>query len=112
MAEALFSLEIISIDLVSSQHLSTGDGIASTLKAQVQVRVRPDAAHIKLAVDQLLRKSQEEQKRLIQAVMEGHLRHIIGQVTCGELFRDTPRVGEQLITSATPDLEKVGMMAV
>ncbi|HKF39220.1 MAG TPA: hypothetical protein VKB35_20155 [Ktedonobacteraceae bacterium] len=50
-----------------SQHLSTRDGIASTLKARVQVKVRPDAEHIKLAVDQLLRKSQEGQKRLIQA---------------------------------------------
>lgn len=102
----------MSIDLVPSQHLSIRDGIAITLKAQVQVRVRPDAEHIKLAVEQLLSKSQEEQKRLIQAVMEGHLRHIIGQVTCGELFKDTPGVSEQLITSATPDLEKVGMTAV
>src|SRR5919198_5440054 len=75
------SLELMSFDVAPQQDLYTTQGVAVTVEAVAQIKVKSDPASIRTAAEQFLTKPQEEREGLIRLVMEGHLRGIVGQLT-------------------------------
>src|SRR5881275_3004361 len=75
------SLELMSFDVAPQQDLYTEQGVAVTVEAVAQIKVKSDPESIKTAAEQFLSKRPEQREGLIRLVMEGHLRGIIGQLT-------------------------------
>jgi len=65
------SLELMSFD-VAPQQTSTHQGVAVTVEAVAQIKVKSDDVSIRTAAEQFLSKSEEERQGLIRLVMEGH----------------------------------------
>src|SRR4030088_2956342 len=75
------SLELMSFDVAPQQDLYTKQGVAVTVEAVAQIKVRSDRESILTAAEQFLTKAPQQREGLIRLVMEGHLRGVIGQVT-------------------------------
>ena len=68
------SLELMSFDVAPQQDLYTMQGVAVTVEAVAQIKVKSDPESIQTAAEQFLTKTDQNREALIRLVMEGHLR--------------------------------------
>src|SRR5215210_2861233 len=80
-------LELMSFDVAPKQDLYTKQGVAVTVEAVAQIKVKSDQESILTGAEQFLSKSAQQREGLIRLVMEGHLRGIIGQLTVEEIVK-------------------------
>ncbi|MGD0546520.1 MAG: SPFH domain-containing protein [Terracidiphilus sp.] len=106
------SLELMSFDVAPKQDLYTKQGVAVTVEAVAQIKVRSDQASILTAAEQFLTKSPEERESLIRLVMEGHLRGIIGQLTVEQIVKEPEMVGERMRGTCAGDMTKMGLEVI
>jgi flotillin len=85
------SLELMSFDVAPQQDLYTKQGVAVTVEAVAQIKVRSDHESILTAAEQFLTKTPDQREGLIRLVMEGHLRGIIGQLTVEQIVKEPER---------------------
>jgi len=108
----VLSLELMSFDVAPSQDLYTSQGVAVTVEAVAQIKVRSDMQSIMTASEQFLSKTPAEREGLIRLVMEGHLRGIIGQLTVEQIVKEPEMVGERMRATCSDDLSKMGLEVV
>ena len=106
------SLELMSFDVAPTQDLYTSQGVAVTVEAVAQIKVRSDKERIMTAAEQFLSKSPQERDGLIRLVMEGHLRGIIGQLTVEQIVKEPEMVGERMRATCAEDLSKMGLSVI
>jgi flotillin len=106
------SLELMSFDVAPQQDLYTKQGVAVTVEAVAQIKVKSDAESILTASEQFLTKSDNERQGLIRLVMEGHLRGIIGQLTVEELVKQPEMVGDRMRSTCAADMNKMGLEVI
>src|SRR5262250_1939369 len=66
------SLELMSFDVAPQQDLYTKQGVAVTVEAVAQIKVKSDMQSIETASEQFLTKTMIAREGLIRLVMEGH----------------------------------------
>ncbi len=91
------SLELMSFDVAPQQDLYTKQGVAVTVEAVAQIKVKSDRESVLTAAEQFLTKSDQEREGLIRLVMEGHLRGIIGQLTVEEIVKQPEMVSDRML---------------
>jgi flotillin len=106
------SLELMSFDVAPKQDLYTGQGVAVTVEAVAQLKVKSDPESILTASEQFLTKTPPEREGLIRLVMEGHLRGIIGQLTVEEIVKQPEMVGGRMRSTCADDMNKMGLEVV
>jgi flotillin len=106
------SLELMSFDVAPPQELYTKQGVAVNVEAVTQIKVGSDPESIKTAAEQFVSKRQEERENLIRLVMEGHLRGIVGQLTVEDLVKDPENVSAKMLSTVTPDMDKMGLKVI
>jgi flotillin len=106
------SLELMSFDVAPKQDLYTKQGVAVTVEAVAQIKVKSDRESILTASEQFLTKSPEEREGLIRLVMEGHLRGIIGQLTVEEIVKQPEMVGDRMRSTCAEDMNKMGLEVI
>ena len=106
------SLELMSFDVAPKQDLYTRQGVAVTVEAVAQIKVKSDPESILTASEQFLTKSPDEREALIRLVMEGHLRGIIGQLTVEEIVKQPEMVGERMRSTCADDMTKMGLEVI
>ncbi len=106
------SLELMSFDVAPQQDLYTRQGVAVTVEAVAQIKVRSDPESIRTAAEQFLTKTEEERESLIRLVMEGHLRGIIGQLAVEEIVKEPEMVGDRMRNTCANDLSKMGLEVI
>jgi flotillin len=106
------SLELMSFDVAPQQDLYTKQGVAVTVEAVAQIKVRSDQASILTAAEQFLTKPQQQREALIRLVMEGHLRGIIGQLTVEQIVKEPEMVGERMRATCAEDMSKMGLEVI
>src|ERR1035437_394274 len=106
------SLELMSFDVAPKQDLYTRKGVAVTVEAVAQIKVKSDPESILTAAEQFLTKSPDEREGLIRLVMEGHLRGIIGQLTVEEIVKQPEMVGERMRSTCADDMTKMGLEVI
>src|ERR1700674_2754579 len=106
------SLELMSFDVAPMQDLYTKQGVAVTVEAVAQIKVKSDLESIQTAAEQFLTKSPEQRESLIRLVMEGHLRGIIGQLTVEQIVKEPEMVGERMRSTCADDMTKMGLEVV
>src|ERR1041385_8378810 len=106
------SLELMSFDVAPQQDLYTRQGVAVTVEAVAQIKVKSDPESILTAAEQFLTKPPQEREGLIRLVMEGHLRGIIGQLTVEEIVKQPEMVGERMRSTCAEDMNKMGLEVI
>ncbi len=106
------SLELMSFDVAPQQDLYTNQGVAVTVEAVAQIKIKSDPMSIRTAAEQLLTKAPEERDGLIRLVMEGHLRGIIGQLTVEAIVKEPEMVADRMRANVAEDLAKMGLEVV
>lgn len=106
------SLELMSFDVAPRQDLYTRQGVAVTVEAVAQIKVRSDNESILTAAEQFLTKAPAERDGLIRLVMEGHLRGIIGQLTVEQIVKEPEMVAERMRATCADDMSKMGLEVI
>src|SRR5437899_1511697 len=106
------SLQLMSFDVAPQQDLYTGQGVAVTVEAVAQIKVKSDPESIITASEQFLTKSDVQREGLIRLVMEGHLRGIIGQLTVEEIVKQPEMVGDRMRGTCAGDMDKMGLEVI
>ena len=103
---------LMSFDVAPQQDLYTEQGVAVTVEAVAQIKVKSDPESILTAAEQFLTKPPDQREGLIRLVMEGHLRGapVIGQRGAYSVVDGLGRIA--LIAAAVqPDRGVVGAAA-
>src|SRR6266850_2968779 len=108
----MLSLELMSFDVAPQQDLYTRQGVAVTVEAVAQIKVKSDVQSIQTAAEQLLTKADNEREGLIRLVMEGHLRGIIGQLTVEQIVKEPEMVAERMRATCAADMNKMGLEVI
>jgi flotillin len=106
------SLELMSFDVAPQQDLYTKQGVAVTVEAVAQIKVRSDQESILTAAEQFLTKTPAQREGLIRLVMEGHLRGIIGQLTVEQIVKEPEMVADRMRGTCADDMSKMGLEVV
>jgi len=106
------SLELMSFDVAPQQDLYTKQGVAVTVEAVAQIKVKSDQESILTAAEQFLTKTPDQRESLIRLVMEGHLRGIIGQLTVEEIVKQPEMVGDRMRSTCADDMNKMGLEVI
>src|SRR6202041_277744 len=106
------SLELMSFDVAPQQDLYTKQGVAVTVEAVAQIKVKSDKESILTAAEQFLTKTDQERESLIRLVMEGHLRGIIGQLTVEQIVKEPEMVGDRMRGTCADDMNKMGLEVI
>ena len=106
------SLELMSFDVAPQQDLYTNQGVAVTVEAVAQIKVKSDTESILTASEQFLTKTPQEREGLIRLVMEGHLRGIIGQLTVEQIVKQPEMVSERMRSTCADDMNKMGLEVI
>src|SRR5216683_3300538 len=106
------SLELMSFDVAPQQDLYTKQGVAVTVEAVAQIKVKSDTESILTASEQFLTKTDQQREGLIRLVMEGHLRGIIGQLTVEEIVKQPEMVSDRMRSTCADDMNKMGLEVI
>jgi flotillin len=106
------SLELMSFDVAPVQDLYTKQGVAVTVEAVAQIKVKSDPISIQTASEQFLTKTPDQREGLIRLVMEGHLRGIIGQLTVEEIVKQPEMVADRMRSTCADDMSKMGLEVI
>ena len=108
----LVSLELTSFDVAPQQDLYTSQGVAMSVKAVAQIKVKSDDISIRIAAEQLLSKTPAEREGLIRPVIESHLRGIIAQLTTDQIVKDPEMVGDLMRAACAGAVSKMGLEVI
>jgi len=106
------SLELMSFDVAPQQDLYTNQGVAVTVEAVAQLKIKNDPESIRTAAEQFLTKEPQQRESLIRLVMEGHLRGIIGQLTVEQIVKQPEMVADRMRGNVAEDVAKMGLEVV
>jgi flotillin len=106
------SLQLMSFDVAPQQDLYTRQGVAVTVEAVAQIKVKSDPESIQTAAEQFLTKTEQAREGLIRLVMEGHLRGIIGQLSVEQIVKEPEMVGDRMRATCADDMSKMGLEVV
>ena len=103
------SLQLIPIDVKTSNSVPTADYININVDAAVNVKVSDDPDKLKLAAQNFLNKSVEYICKVAREVLEGNMREIVGRMQLEEMVSDRQKFAELVKENAEPDLAKMGL---
>jgi flotillin len=106
------SLQLMSFDVAPQQDLYTMQGVAVTVEAVAQIKVKSDPESIQTAAEQFLTKTDQSREGLIRLVMEGHLRGIIGQLSVEQIVKEPEMVGDRMRATCADDMTKMGLEVI
>ena len=106
------SLELMSFDVAPEKEVYTKQGVAVSVEAVAQLKVKSDPESIQTSAEQFLTKTPHEREGLIRLVMEGHLRGIIGQLTVEEIVKEPEMVADRMRSNCAADLAKMGLEVI
>src|SRR3954468_309869 len=106
------SLELMSFDVAPTQDNYTKQGVAVTVEAVAQIKVKSDFESIQTAAEQFLTKPLPAREGLIRLVMEGHLRGIIGQLTVEQIVKQPEMVSDRMRSTCAEDMSKMGLEVI
>jgi flotillin len=106
------SLQLMSFDVAPQQDLYTKQGVAVSVEAVAQIKVKSDQLSILTAAEQFLTKTDQAREGLIRLVMEGHLRGIIGQLSVEQIVKEPEMVGDRMRGTCADDMSKMGLEVI
>ena len=101
-------VSLIAVPIAVQGAYSDG-GIPLNVHAIANIKVSTNPRFVGNAIERFLDKDRTEIARVAKETLEGHLRGVLATMTPEALNEDRLQFSKHLETSATPDLEKLGL---
>lgn len=105
----ILNLELMNIDVNSTDRVPTKDFISITVDAVVTAKISSDPKMVEKAAQNFLNAKVETIKGKIVNILEGNIREIVGQTLLTDLVNDRKGISDSVMQNAVPDLEKLGI---
>lgn len=103
------SLQLIPIDVKTSNAVPTADYININVDAAVNIKISDDPKNLSKAAQNFLNKKTEYIANVAREVLEGNMREIVGKMTLEDMVSDRQKFAELVKENASPDLEGMGL---
>ena len=103
------NLQLIPIDVKTSNAVPTADYININVDAAVNVKISDNEERLKLAAQNFLNKNPEYIGRVAREVLEGNMREIVGKMALEEMVQDRQKFAFLVKENAEPDLAAMGL---
>ncbi len=103
------NLQLIPIDVKTSNAVPTADYININVDATVNVKISDVEERLKLAAQNFLNKNSEYIGRVAREVLEGNVREIVGKMALEEMVSDRQKFALLVKENAEPDLAAMGL---
>lgn len=103
------NLQLIPIDVKTSNAVPTADYININVDATVNVKISDDEERLKLAAQNFLNKNSDYIARVAREVLEGNVREIVGKMALEEMVSDRQKFAMLVKENAEPDLAAMGL---
>lgn len=103
------NLQLIPIDVKTSNAVPTADYININVDATVNVKISDNEERLKLAAQNFLNKKAEYIGRVAREVLEGNVREIVGKMALEEMVSDRQKFAMLVKENAEPDLAAMGL---
>lgn len=106
------TLQLIQIDVKTSNSVPTADYINVIADGNVNVKVSSNPELLSIAAENFLNKDVSDIAKVAREVLEGNMREIIGQMTLEEMVNDRKKFAEMVAENADPDFRAMGLEIV
>lgn len=103
------SLQLIPIDVKTSNAVPTADYININVDAAVNVKISDNPDKLKLAAQNFLNKNTDYVAHVAREVLEGNMREIVGKMNLEEMVSDRQKFANLVKENAEPDLGEMGL---
>ena len=103
------NLQLIPIDVKTSNAVPTADYININVDATVNVKISDNEERLKLAAQNFLNKNAEYIGRVAREVLEGNVREIVGKMALEEMVSDRQKFALLVKENSEPDLASMGL---
>lgn len=103
------NLQLIPIDVKTSNAVPTADYININVDATVNVKISDNEERLKLAAQNFLNQNAEYIGRVAREVLEGNVREIVGKMALEEMVSDRQKFALLVKENAEPDLAAMGL---
>lgn len=103
------NLQLIPIDVKTSNAVPTADYININVDATVNVKISDNEERLKLAAQNFLNKKAEYIGHVAREVLEGNVREIVGKMALEEMVSDRQKFAMLVKENAEPDLAAMGL---
>ena len=103
------NLQLIPIDVKTSNAVPTADYININVDATVNVKISDNEDRLKLAAQNFLNKNSDYIGRVAREVLEGNVREIVGKMALEEMVSDRQKFALLVKENAEPDLAAMGL---
>ena len=103
------NLQLIPIDVKTSNAVPTADYININVDATVNVKISDNEDRLKLAAQNFLNKNSDYIGRVAREVLEGNVREIVGKMALEEMVSDRQKFAMLVKENAEPDLAAMGL---
>ena len=103
------NLQLIPIDVKTSNAVPTADYININVDATVNVKISDNEERLKLAAQNFLNKNSDYIARVAREVLEGNVREIVGKMALEEMVSDRQKFAMLVKENAEPDLAAMGL---
>lgn len=103
------SLQLIPIDVKTSNAVPTADYININVDAAVNVKISDESCKLKLAAQNFLNRKTEYIANVAREVLEGNMREIVGKMNLEEMVSDRQKFAQLVKENAEPDLAAMGL---
>lgn len=103
------SLQLIPIDVKTSNAVPTADYININVDAAVNVKISDKPEKLNLAAQNFLNKKTDYVAQVAREVLEGNMREIVGRMNLEEMVSDRQKFANLVKENAEPDLGEMGL---
>jgi len=103
------NLQLIPIDVKTSNAVPTADYININVDATVNVKISDNNEKLWLAAQNFLNKKPDYIARVAREVLEGNVREIVGKMALEEMVSDRQKFATLVKENAEPDLAAMGL---
>ncbi len=103
------NLQLIPIDVKTSNAVPTADYININVDATVNVKISDNEERLNLAAQNFLNKNSDYIARVAREVLEGNVREIVGKMALEEMVSDRQKFAMLVKENAEPDLAAMGL---
>lgn len=103
------NLQLIPIDVKTSNAVPTADYININVDAAVNVKIGDANDKLQLAAQNFLNRETDYIAQVAREVLEGNMREIVGKMNLEEMVSDRQKFAELVKTNAEPDLAAMGL---
>lgn len=106
------TLRAMKIDVKTSEAVPTQEFINVLVDSVVTVKISSEGELLAQASENFLNKDEEYIRNMVQDVLEGNIREIVGTMSLTNMISDRQKFSEKVQQNAVPDMRKLGLEIV